>query len=98
MTGAQQLHTPEPVRLRRAHSTLSFEPTLTVEEAIVHAITVETDECDACPADAHVKAYVYALMPSGRSISYCSHHGTAYFPELARQAETLIDLRYTLTE
>lgn len=64
----------------------------------MHAITVDTDECDACTADAHVKSYVFAKMPSGRTVSYCYHHGTEYFTELARQADTLIDLRYTLTE
>lgn len=61
-------------------------------------ITVDADECDACPFEAHVKAYVFAKMRSGRSVSYCNHHGSIYFPELARQAVSLIDLRYTLTE
>ncbi|MFJ4997126.1 hypothetical protein ACIP5T_03170 [Microbacterium sp. NPDC088619] len=63
----------------------------------MHAISVDSDECDACPFEAHVKAYVFAKMRSGRSVSYCSHHGSIYFTELARQADTLIDLRYTLT-
>lgn len=64
----------------------------------MHVVEVTQDTCDACPAIAHVKAYVFALMPSGHSVSYCSHHGSIYFPELARQADTLIDLRYTLNE
>lgn len=62
------------------------------------AVTVDRDECDACPAEAHVKAYVFAKMPSGSTLAYCGSHGTRYFTELARQADTLIDLRYTLSE
>lgn len=59
-------------------------------------IEVAVDECDACPAEAHVKAYVYAQMPSGHTLSYCSHHGSEYLPELTRQATILVDLRHTL--
>ena len=59
-------------------------------------LTVDTDECDSCPAQAHVQAYVFAEMPSGRTVSYCAHHGTAYLAELTKQATVLIDLRHTL--
>lgn len=64
----------------------------------MHAIEVETDQCDACPSEAHVKAFVYVKMPSGRTLSYCGSHGTIYLPELARQAATIIDLRHTIHE
>lgn len=59
-------------------------------------VTVDVDECDACPSSAHVKSYIYAQMPSGHSVSYCCHHGTAYLAELTRQASTIVDLRHTL--
>lgn len=64
----------------------------------MYALSVEIDECDACPAIAHVKSYVFVQMPSGRTVSYCCHHGSVYFDALALQADTLIDLRYTLSE
>lgn len=60
----------------------------------MHAIEVDTDQCDACPSEAHVKAFVYAEMKSGRTVSYCSHHGTQYLTELTRQANVVIDLRH----
>jgi hypothetical protein len=62
----------------------------------MNVVEVAADECDACPAVAHVKAYVYAQMPSGKSVSYCCHHGNEYLPELTRQADIIVDLRHTL--
>lgn len=61
----------------------------------VRVIEVATDSCDAknCPA----KAYVYALMPNGHSVSYCSHHGTEYLENLHKVALTVIDLRHTVS-
>lgn len=58
------------------------------------AVSVDRDECDACPAEAHVQAFVYAEMKSGNTVSYCSHHGTQYMVELTRQAVTVVDLRH----
>lgn len=62
----------------------------------MHVVEVDTEFCDACDPDAYVKSLVFAQLPSGRSISYCYHHGNAYFTELAKQAVIMIDLRYTI--
>lgn len=62
----------------------------------MQVVEVDTDTCDACPSVAHVKAYVYAQMPSGLTVSYCGSHGTKYFTELAQQAVKIIDLRYLI--
>jgi hypothetical protein len=43
-----------------------------------------------------VQAYVYAELPSGRSVSYCAHHGTKYWDALNAQASVVIDLRDTV--
>lgn len=64
----------------------------------MHVISVDADECDACPHTAHVKAYLHAQMPSGNTVSYCAHHGTEYLSELTRQAAVIIDLRHQVHE
>lgn len=77
-------------------STLSFDSTpLHQGWVIVHAITVDTDECDAC-TDAHVQAFLYAEMPSGHTLSYCGNHGTRYLDGLTRQGAKIIDLRHLI--
>lgn len=53
-------------------------------------IEVAADTCDRCG----VRAYVYAEMPSGRTLAYCAHHGTEYWAQLTRQADHVIDLRH----
>lgn len=57
-------------------------------------VEVADDECDACPASAHVAAFLYAELPSGRSLSFCAHHGTEYLPGLIAQHATVVDLRH----
>jgi hypothetical protein len=53
-------------------------------------IEVAQDTCDACGA----QAFVYAEMPDGRTVSYCAHHGTAYWARLNEQAVKVIDFRW----
>lgn len=63
----------------------------------MNVVEVEWSECDACPYEAHVAAYVYADhddWPVG--ISYCAHHGRKYIPGLIACGATVIDLRYLL--
>lgn len=60
---------------------------------ISRVVEVEDDLCDACPAGAKVRAYVYADLDSG-TLGYCGHHGTKYWDELNRQANFVIDLRH----
>lgn len=62
----------------------------------MHTIEVQSDECDACPADAHVQAYVYVELRNGGTVSYCAHHGTEYMPRLHELEATIIDLRHTV--
>lgn len=57
-------------------------------------VEVDSDECDACPALAHVKAFLYAELPSGRTLAYCAHHGTEHMGALRRVGATIIDLRH----
>ena len=59
-------------------------------------IEIAEDECDQCPTEAHVKAYVYAVLPSGRTIAYCGHHGTQHLDALHAQAVHVADFRYML--
>lgn len=62
----------------------------------MYAITVDSDECDACGEQAHVQAFLYAEMPSGHTLSYCGNHGTRYLDELIRQGATVIDMRHLI--
>lgn len=62
----------------------------------MHVITVDTDECDACPSGAHVRAFLYAEMQSGHTLSYCGNHGTRYLDGLIRQGAKIIDLRHLI--
>ena len=59
-------------------------------------VEVAADECDECPALAHVAAYVYADLPSGRTIAYCGHHGTIHLTALHAIGATVIDLRHLI--
>jgi len=60
-------------------------------------IQVDTDLCDTCAGHGgKVQAYVYAKMPSGRTVSYCAHHGTKYWDALNAQADVVIDMRDTV--
>lgn len=56
------------------------------------------DTCDACPAEAHVQAYVYAEHPDWPApLAYCGSHGTRYLHELHACGATVIDLRHLIT-
>lgn len=57
-------------------------------------ITVDTDECDACPTVAHVRAYFYAELKSGRTISLCAHHGREHTAALIEQGAKIVDLSH----
>jgi len=71
---------------------LNPAPTDVVDQATV--IEVTTDTCDACPTIAHVKAFVFIRMPSGRSISMCAHHGARHRDALLNQDAIIIDLSH----
>ena len=59
------------------------------------ALTV-FDRCDA--PDCTSQAYVRALLPSGRSLVFCGHHGHALLPALAAQGAVIRDDSHLLIE
>lgn len=59
-------------------------------------VEVAADTCDACPADAHVKAFVFAQLPSGRSLAYCGSHGAHHMDALITAGATIIDRRHLI--
>lgn len=63
---------------------------------VIVTIEVDTDFCDACPAEAKVQAYLYAELPSGRALAFCGHHGTEYLPNLELIHAKVIDLRHLI--
>jgi hypothetical protein len=67
-----------------------------VVDTVPHALVVEVD-ADTCDGwKCGVPAFLYAEMPSGRSLAYCGHHGTQYLPGLTAQGARIIDLRYLI--
>jgi hypothetical protein len=61
-------------------------------------VEVDRDECDACPHDAHVQAFVYASHEGWpASLAYCAHHGTEYLQRLAEAGALVVDMRHLLT-
>lgn len=51
--------------------------------------------CDACGGSgARVEAFVFAELPSGRSVAYCAHHGTRYLARLRELALVVVDHRH----
>ena len=52
-------------------------------------LTVDTDRCFTCGS----QAFVYAELPSGKSIALCGHHGTEAWDKLNREAVVVIDHR-----
>ncbi|WP_345803287.1 hypothetical protein AAIB33_09470 [Microbacterium sp. AZCO] len=56
-------------------------------------LEMSDDICLQCDTDAKVQAYVYAELPSGRSVAYCAHHGTVYWERLNELALVVIDHR-----
>lgn len=57
-------------------------------------IEVAEDTCDHCGPAA--RAYLYARMPSGRSLAYCGSCGTLYLAGLLEQGATIIDQRHRI--
>lgn len=62
----------------------------------MNIVEVAADECDECPAEAHVKAYIFARLESGRSLCWCIHHGRTHLVALAAQNAVVIDLSHAL--
>lgn len=60
----------------------------------MNAITVDSDECIACPTIAHVHAYVYAELVSGKTIALCAHHGREHMSALIEKGATIVDLSH----
>lgn len=59
------------------------------------AVAIDADQCDQCPHDAHVAAFVYAEFSTG-TLALCGHHGTAGWDRLNRQAVRVIDFRHLI--
>jgi hypothetical protein len=61
-------------------------------------VEIDTDECDACPWDAHVHAFLYAMHASwASSLAFCAHHGTIYLPKLAADDAVVVDMRHMVS-
>lgn len=60
----------------------------------MNVISVDSDQCDACPSEAHVAAYVYAELKSGKSLSLCAHHGRQHMVALIEQGATVVDMTH----
>ena len=59
------------------------------------AVGEAPEYCDTCAGSgAHVEAFVFAELPSGRSVAYCAHHGTRYLERLREVALVIIDHRH----
>jgi len=71
--------TTEPEDPLNVFATLT-DPELEQENPRLPALTA-FDRCDA--PDCTAQAYVRALLPSGRSLAFCGHHGHALLPALA---------------
>lgn len=54
-------------------------------------VEVIEDTCDHCGPS--VRAFLYARMPSGRSLAYCGSCGTRYLAGLLEQGATIADHR-----
>ena len=58
-------------------------------------IEVSADICDACPAEAKVKAYLYADLKPG-TLAFCGHHGTRFLPKLREAGASIVDYRHLI--
>ena len=61
----------------------------------MNVIEIIDDTCDQCGP--HVRAYLYARMPSGRPLSYCGSCGTRHYDALILQGATIIDQRHRIS-
>ncbi|WP_243074326.1 hypothetical protein [Microbacterium sp. SS28] len=58
-------------------------------------ISEAPEYCDTCAGTgARVEAFVFAELPSGRSVAYCGHHGTRYLERLREIALVVVDHRH----
>lgn len=73
---------------------LEEAPVDVVDRHRITVVEVDADRCDARECGA--RAFVYAEMPSGNSLSFCGHHGGEYLEGLAAQGATVIDLRHLI--
>lgn len=64
------------------------DPGVTPGAAHLPILTVY-DRCDA--PDCSSQAYLRALLPSGRFLDFCGHHGHALLPALAGQGAVIRD-------
>ena len=62
----------------------------------VTVVEVSSDTCDRCGPS--VRAYLYARMPSGLSLSYCGSCGTRFLDNLILQGATIADHRDQIGE
>lgn len=72
-------------------------PTDIVDRHRAAIIEVDSDTCDACPADAKVQASVYIRMPSGGTVTMCGHHGERHRDALVAQGAEIIDMSHWAT-
>lgn len=89
----------DAVRFRDADNTTHAFPSalhLNDEETGMGTIEVASDECDSCGEEAHVKAFLFAEMPSGRTLAYCGSHGTRYLDGLINQGARIVDMRHLI--
>jgi hypothetical protein len=63
-----------------------------VDQPRATVIEVTRDYCGACDID--VPAKLYARLPSGKTLTFCRHHGTECLPGLLADGATIIDHRY----
>lgn len=75
-----------------ATNLFSFDPEH--EGARMDVIEVATDCCDQCGPS--TRAYLYARLKSGRTLSYCGSCGTRHEHALRAQGATIIDMRHQI--
>ena len=69
-----------------------------VDRLSAAAVVEPPEYCDACAGTgARVEAFVFAELPSGRSVAYCAHHGTRYLVRLRELALVVVDHRHLVS-
>lgn len=59
-------------------------------------VTVPDEYCDSCGVGSKTKAFVFAELPSGKTVALCGHHGTEALPRLEQLRAKVIDQRYLI--
>ncbi|MFH8248790.1 hypothetical protein ACH3VR_00300 [Microbacterium sp. B2969] len=72
------------------------EPPVDIVDRYRDSVETQAPEyCDTCAGTgARVEAFVFAELPSGRSVAYCAHHGTRYLDGLREIALVIVDHRH----